>query len=241
MGSYPTVVDWNNDNLHDLLVGDTNGNVIIYKNMGSNTAPVLDSGTIILNTGDDRATSVVADWNGDGKKDLLVGTWSGNIQVYLNNGTDTVPAFSSFYNLQVGGSEFNITPPGFSGNVGGRAAPRVYDWNHDGKQDLLVGEVEGYIYYLQNVGTNSEPVFNSYERLLVNDGNYLQYGTSYPRSRLFVTDWNEDGLEDIILGGSDGRLQIYTSVVPEPVSSALFLAGSGVIGFRSFRKKFKIN
>ena len=228
-------MDWNNDNKHDMLVGDSSGNVSIYLNTNDNINPILDSGTYVLNTGDDRGTPVVYDWNGDGKKDVLVGNLTGTVQIYLNEGADQSPLFSTSTLLQVGGTDFDI---------GTRSAPRIYDWNHDGLKDLLVGELYGNIYYLENVGTNAAPVFDRYEMFLLANGDPLKYDyannpTGAPRSRLFVTDWNEDGLDDIIVGGANGKLELYTSVVPEPVSSTLFIIGGAALGFRHFRKKFK--
>ena len=45
----------------------------------------------------------VVDWNGDGKKDLLVGQFGGGrIRVDLNEGTDGKPTFKSFKYLQAG-------------------------------------------------------------------------------------------------------------------------------------------
>jgi len=39
----------------------------------------------------------VVDWNGDGKKDLLVGQFGGGkLRVYLNSGTDKEPVFKGF-------------------------------------------------------------------------------------------------------------------------------------------------
>ena len=47
------------------------------------------------------------DWNNDGKKDLLVGTFSGgNILLFLNRGTDAEPRFSGGEKLIAGGKEF---------------------------------------------------------------------------------------------------------------------------------------
>lgn len=240
MGSYPTVVDWNNDTYHDLLVGDAEGNVHIYLNTGSNNAPVLDNGSTLQAGGSNinvgmRAAPIVDDWNVDGRKDLLIGNFDGNITIYLNEGTDASPVFNASSLLQAGGIDFDI---------GTRAAPRIYDWNHDGLKDLLIGEVSGYIYYLENAGTNSAPVFGSAEKFILNNGNPLKYAydpanptAGAPRSRLFVTDWNADGLDDIIVGGADGKLELYTTVVPEPVSSTLFIIGGAVLGFRYIRKK----
>lgn len=51
----------------------------------------------------------VADWNGDGKKDLIVGQFDGGrIRLYLNTGTDAAPAFAGFSGLQAGGAEIRL-------------------------------------------------------------------------------------------------------------------------------------
>jgi len=51
----------------------------------------------------------VCDWNGDGKKDLLVGQFtSGAIRLYLNQGTDTEPVFGEFSFLQAGGKQIRL-------------------------------------------------------------------------------------------------------------------------------------
>lgn len=226
-------MDWDNNGVHDLLVGDVNGNVIIYRNTNNNTNPILDSGTFILNAGIDRANPIVDDWNGDGRKDLIVGNFAGNIQMYLNSGTDAAPIFGSYYNLQVGGTDYDI---------GSRAAPRIYDWNGDGLKDVLLGEYSGYIYYLQNTGTNASPVFNTAEQLLLGDGTPLRYisnpFSTVPRSRFDIVDWNNDGYTDILVGGQDGRVMLFTAV-PEPVSSVLFIIGASVLGLSRLRKKLK--
>jgi len=60
--------------------------------------------------------------------------------------------------------------------------------NHDGLHDLLVGEYEGYVYFLENTGTILSPIFDSVERMLLQNADPLQYSNSHPRSRLYVTD-----------------------------------------------------
>ena len=51
----------------------------------------------------------VADWNGDGKKDLLVGQFvGGKIAVYLNEGTDKAPKLGSGRFLEAGGKEISL-------------------------------------------------------------------------------------------------------------------------------------
>ncbi len=51
----------------------------------------------------------VTDWNGDGKKDLLVGQFSGGkIRVYLNSGTDVDPTFGEFSYLEAGAKPISL-------------------------------------------------------------------------------------------------------------------------------------
>jgi len=237
MGSYQTVVDWDNNGAQDLLVGAGDGGIYIYKNIGTNpdNTPIFDNGTLVLNdaqTGD-RATPVMTDWDGNGTQDLLVGNLAGNIQIYKNDGSNN---FTFFSNLKVDLLDYDI---------GSRAAPRIYDWNGDQVKDILVGELSGNIYYLQNLGTNDAPVFDSAEKLLLLNGDPLRYLTdignpsySVPRSRFDVTDWNNDGYADILVGGQDGRVMLFMAA-PEPVSSALFIIGGGVFALSGLRKKIR--
>jgi hypothetical protein len=52
---------------------------------------------------------VAADWNGDGKKDLLVGQFGeGMIRLYLNQGTDAGPVFKEFSALEAGGKAIKL-------------------------------------------------------------------------------------------------------------------------------------
>ena len=51
----------------------------------------------------------VLDWNNDGKKDLIVGQFSGGkIRLYLNQGTDDEPQFKEFSTLEAGGKEISL-------------------------------------------------------------------------------------------------------------------------------------
>jgi hypothetical protein len=51
----------------------------------------------------------VADWNDDGKKDLIVGQFSGGkIRLYLNQGTDSQPVFKNFEYLKAAGAEISL-------------------------------------------------------------------------------------------------------------------------------------
>lgn len=52
------------------------------------------------------------------------------------------------------------------------SVPLVYDWDNDGRKDLLVGQRykegetnHGYVSFYRNIGTDSTPRFSGYSRL----------------------------------------------------------------------------
>ncbi len=55
-------------------------------------------------TGLDHGSPYVVDFDGDGKKDLLIGTGAGNIRYYQNKGSDAQPTFSGYTIVKADGS-----------------------------------------------------------------------------------------------------------------------------------------
>ena len=55
------------------------------------------------------AAPLVVDWNGDGKKDLLVGQFGeGKLRIYLNAGTDAAPKYEEPTWFEAGGQVAKI-------------------------------------------------------------------------------------------------------------------------------------
>ena len=87
------------------------------------------------------AAPVAADWDADGKLDLILGSEDGSVFWYRNAGTPGAPKLEAARVL-VGES-----PVGWSGDEtrvkgewGLRVKPCLVDWNGDGRLDLLLGD-----------------------------------------------------------------------------------------------------
>jgi hypothetical protein len=165
----------------------------------------------------DHAIPCVTDWNGDGKKDLIVGYQpDGMIKVYTNAGTDAQPVFKNSYLMQAGGTNIFVPSPGNCG----APAPWVCDYDHDGKRDLLVGDgASGKVWFHRNTGTDAKPVLAGGVALKVGA---LSLSVTY-RATPFVCDWNEDGRPDLLCGNGDGNIFFFRNT--NSLQSPMFAAG----------------
>lgn len=69
----------------------------------------IKDGNALVDVTVGHAAPLVVDWDGDGKKDLLVGQFGeGKLRIYLNKGTDQEPRFDGFTYLQVGGEDATV-------------------------------------------------------------------------------------------------------------------------------------
>lgn len=212
--SKPFVVDWNNDGRKDLLIGDESGKVYLYANIATDGSPALSlsqayPGGVVV-SGGSKAAPFVVDWDNDGRKDLLTGSSDGTVRLYLNQGSDETPSFTSFTNLHSNGAAIQVS---------GNAAPFVVDWDNDGRKDLLIGERSGRIRLFLNTSDDASPVFDV--TLDIAQGVSIQMGGADLRvtgsATACVADWNHDGKKDLLAGSSRGMwvfLNTMTDAAP---------------------------
>ena len=100
------------------------------------------------------------DWNNDNLQDLVIGQGSGfgdaKVRVYLNVGTESVPAFADYFYAQSEGSDLTCPASGCMG-----CFPRVVYWDADIRKDLLVGQADGTVKIFLNNGADTDPVFDA--------------------------------------------------------------------------------
>jgi len=215
MGCFPRVEYWDADERKDLLVGQADGTVKIFLNIGTDESPAFDGGMFLqvglpgsktnINVGA-RATPCLVDWNSDGRKDLVVGAYDARIHIFINEGTDTEPDFLAETFAQIDGSDLAVP--------GKRASPVVLDLDQDGRKDILAGNTDGQLLFYRNVGTDAEPSFSDYE-LVESSGVPIDLPGS-PRSRPFLCYWTGDGhfgpmdaYPDVLIGAGDGKVHLF--------------------------------
>lgn len=234
LGAFPRLTHFDDDGKKDLLVGRADGTVQLFRNVGTDTAPIFNGGVLLeagpagvkspINVGY-RATIALTDWDNDGARDLALGALDGKVRVYLNAGTNTEPDFLDATIVQdlVG----DLLVPS------GRSSPALMDLDGDGRKDLLVGNTSGAILLYANRGSDTTPDFSTYEHVTA-DGVEIDLPGS-PRSRPYITDWTDDGLPDLLVGAGDGRVHLFQGV-PEP-ASLLLLASAGIVLLWSRRNR----
>ena len=87
--SSPVLLDLDGDGNKDLLVGNSEGQLLLYSNVGSDAAPSF-SGSVLIESGGvpidlaglARSRPFVCDWTGDGYLDVLIGAGDGKVHLY---------------------------------------------------------------------------------------------------------------------------------------------------------------
>jgi hypothetical protein len=212
-------VDLNGDGYRDILSGSYSRHeqpmaglfqVLWGQKGGTFKKAVVLNGTngkplVIPSKGQDEVVESICtrpfavDWNGDGKLDLVVGTFSGSLYLFLGEGGGKFRPQPQ--RLMAGGSPLQV--PGNHGD------PFIVDWDGDGDLDLLSGSDRGGVQWAENVaGKGKPPELQPFKSLLkagpeFANGQLLnENDLTGPVSsmRIWVEDVNGDGKLDLLVG-----------------------------------------
>ena len=177
----------------------------IYVNWASPTNISNSFSALVGQTGIKTATY---DFNGDNLTDLLIGTDSGNLYLYLNNGT---------YENQIQWVQDTTYPlPNVkSQNIIG-LSPAVGDLNGDGVPDMVFGSSNGELYSSLNTGTLTNPVWGAVTPFQLNgqplvfplqtNGTQFISGTTPGQTNPTIINFDNSGLNDIVVGTTDNQI-----------------------------------
>jgi hypothetical protein len=147
------------------------------------------------------------DVNGDGLMDIILGT--GGIQLkngikknrmvlLINTGTTKQPAYTIHDEDYLGFSKY--------GDQTGRFAPTVGDIDHDGDDDLLVGDARGQLYLAINTAGKGNPSTYSTPQYLYSD---IFVGQN---AKPQIIDLDGDGLNDLVIGEKNNELNFFKNI-----------------------------
>ena len=217
----PNFADFTGNGMPDLLCGEFRDGFTFYKNVGSREAPLFAPGRP-LTYNDERLTMdlcmitpVAYDFNGNGHMDLIVGDEDGRVALVEHTGEviDGVPRFRPPRYFQQAADRVKF---------GALVTPVGFDWNGNGRDDIIAGNTAGQIAFIENLG--GDPVQWAPPKLLEADGEviHIQAGPNgsiqgpaeakWGYTTLTVADWNHNGLPDLVVNSIWGKVIWFENV-----------------------------
>jgi hypothetical protein len=233
----PAGADWDADGDDDLIVGNTSGNILFFENLGGQVppkwaAPVpLEAAgrTIKFEAGQNGSiqgpaetkwgysTLSVADWDHDGRLDLVVNSIWGAVRWFRNIGTPQKAILDADRPIEVAWPGLPPKPSWAWWRTSGRelatqwrTTPIVTDWTGDGLNDIVMLDAEGFLALWERQNRPSGLVLLPPRRVFVDaSGQPLKLSGGIRgksgRRKMVATDWDGDGRTDILLNSSNAN------------------------------------
>jgi hypothetical protein len=216
--SSPTLVDIDNDDDLDAIIGRDDGRVNYYKNTGDVNQPIFKKNTEQENTEQENpfygmdvnnnSVPMLVDIDSDGDLDAFIGgnvkvrdendnfVTFGRIKYYENIGNASSPVFKE---------RTDTANPLGEVNVEHNSTVSFVDIDKDSDLDAFIGASDGTVKYYENTGSTSRPVFD--ERTDI--ANPLHAVAVNDESSPILVDIDNDSDLDAFLGVGDGTVKYY--------------------------------
>ena len=214
---------WTNGPLHGLIY--------FVRNSGSTAKPKYAE-PVLLEAGGKRIDTFgcpspnFADFEGDGDLDLLCGEFLDGFTYFENIGSRTQPKHMRGRRLMNGDKPLTMDLE--------MIAPVAFDWDKDGDFDLIVGDEDGRVAFVENTGrlVDRLPQFES-PRYFQQEADELQSGAL---ATPVGFDWDGDGDLDIVSGNTSGYIELFENLSGPKVASPKWAAAKRLeAGGRTFR------
>ncbi|MBP6456276.1 MAG: T9SS type A sorting domain-containing protein, partial [Chitinophagaceae bacterium] len=139
--------------------------------------------------------------DGDGIDDFIIGLKNGTLNFYKNSAVSN--SVTPILNLTSSNFQ-NIT-------VGGKAMPIFYDFDLDGKKDLLIGNDTGHLAFFKDVSTI--PNQKTYNLIKNNLGDYktAKYFTDLGQCAPAISIMDFSNKDELLIGNQIGNMERFDS------------------------------
>lgn len=199
--AYDQSGQWKNGPLH--------GYVYLIENKGTAEKPaytnkpekITASGSVIDVYG--WPSPNFADFDGDGDLDLMCGEFLDGFTYFRNIGSRSKPQYAAGQKVL---SRAN-TPLTMDLQM---ITPTAIDWDQDGDIDLISGDEDGRVAFIENTGVirSGAPLFEQ-PFYFQQEADTLKFGAL---ATPFAFDWDNDGDEDILCGNTAGYIGIFENL-----------------------------